>query len=147
LNYAGQWNDLTVNAAATGQFGTAEVATANDLGAWNIGADVTYAGIKVAGSYGDWSDSLAASNVDSTYWTAGLGYDFGPVGTSVTYLNSTIETGAVSNDFTNVSVGADYKLAPGLTPYAEASFYDFDAVGTANDNQGSVVILGTQLAF
>lgn len=147
LNYAGQWDDVSFGAAATGQFGDAEAANTNDLSAWNVGANLGFAGVKVAGSYGDWSDSLQTSNSEATYWTAGLGYEFGPFGTSVTYLNSTIETGAVSDDFTNISVGADYKLAPGLTPYAEASFYEFDAAGTTSDNEGSVVILGTQLAF
>ena len=94
---------------------------------------------------------------NSSYWTAGLGYEAGPVGLSATYINSTVENGVGSsvaardNDFSNVVVGADYKLAPGLTPYAEVSFYDFDNNGkvkaTNYNNQGTAVILGTQVAF
>ena len=51
------------------------------------------------------------------------------------------------NKFDDVSVGVDYKLAPGLTPYAEVTWYDENPVGTVNDNKGTVVIVGTQLNF
>ena len=52
-----------------------------------------------------------------------------------------------ANDFTNFVVGADYKLAAGLTPYIEASFFDYDQGGTPTDNNGTVVLVGTQLNF
>jgi outer membrane protein OmpU len=146
LSYADQFGDVSVAAAATSEFGSAETATTEDLTAWNVGGSVGYAGFSVAGSYGDWSDSLTANGTDASYWTAGLAYNVGAFGTSVTYLNSTIDTGTDS-DFNNIVVGADYKLAPGLTPYAEVSVYDFDQAGAAADNNGTVVILGTQLAF
>ena len=48
---------------------------------------------------------------------------------------------------TTYHVGVDYKLAPGLTPYAEVTWYDENAVSTINDNKGYVVIIGTQLNF
>ncbi len=56
-------------------------------------------------------------------------------------------TSTTNNDFDNFVIGADYKLAPGLTPYAEVAFFDQDAVGTSDDNEGTVVLLGTQLNF
>ena len=146
LSYANQYDDLSVAAAATGQFGSAETAAAEDLAAWNVGASLGYAGFSVAGSYGDWADSLAASGADANYYTAGVAYEVSAFAASVTYLNSTIDNGTDS-DFSNVTVSADYKLAPGLTPYAEVSVYEFDQAGTAADNEGTVAILGTQLAF
>ncbi len=145
-------NMLDLGAAITGTFGDADAGT-EDLEAYNLGAMLGYKGFSVAASYGDWGDSLRAnglSNDDADYWTLGAAYEGGPFGISATYMDSDYEAGGAgtgSNDFDNLVIGADYKLAPGLTPYAEVSFYDYDALGTAADNDGTVFILGTQLAF
>lgn len=151
LAYQGQFDAVKVGAALTTQFGQADTNATEDLSAWNLGLNLGIQGFSLAGSYGDWGDSLRAkgSNNDASYWTAGLAYAGGPFGVSATYLDSDYENGAgaASNDFNNLVLGADYKLAPGLTPYAEVSFYEFDAPGTAADNDGTVLILGTQLAF
>jgi outer membrane protein OmpU len=149
LNYEGVFSDVSVGAAVTGQFGNAETSATEDLGAWNAGAKVGYAGFSLAGSYGSWDDSLSVvrSGTDGEYWTVGGAYDYNQFAASVTYLDSQIDQGRTSNDFNNIVVGLDYKLAPGLTPYVEASFYDFDAPGAVNDNDGSAVLVGTQLAF
>jgi hypothetical protein len=152
LSYDNQFSGVKVSASATGEFANAGAAASKDVEAYNVGALLGYKGFSVAGSYGDWSDSNTTRNVDSSYWTAGLGYEAGPVGLSATYLESTREggTGVTDNDFQNIVVGADYKLAPGLTPYAEVSFYDFDnnrKAATTYSNSGTSVILGTQVAF
>jgi len=151
LSWEGKFDAVSLGAAATGEFGNAEAAGVEDLQTWNVGAKAGYMGFTVAGSYGDWGDSLrAASNLDeSNYWTLGAAYETGPVGASVTYLDSTYAaTSTTENEFTNISVGVDYKLAPGFTPYAEVSFVEIDvAAGTANDNDATVFIAGTQLAF
>lgn len=147
INYEGQWDEVGVAAAVTGQFGDADTNAVEDLAAWNAGLALNVVGFNLAGSYGDWDDSLAASNVDQDYYTLGAGYDFGPFGASITWFDSSVESAGVDNDFENLVLSADYSLAPGLTPYIEASFYDQDAAGTANDNDGNVVIIGTELAF
>jgi hypothetical protein len=148
-NYEGQWGDFGLAAAATALFGEADdVAGGNrdDLFNWNVGTAVNYMGFNVAGSYGN-LDDLFANNADASYYTLGAGYDFGPFGASVTWIDSTVEFAGGDNDFDNLVVGADYSLAPGLTPYIEASFFDADAAGAAQDNDGNVVIIGTELAF
>jgi outer membrane protein OmpU len=165
VNYDNKFGDIGFGIAATGMVGDAMVATYEDLAAWNAGAKLSYMGFTLAGSYGDWGDSntLKADNSDETdYWTVGGAYEYGPFGVSVTYLNSTVDCGTGQagvntinadcsgdgkNDFDNVSFGADYKLAPGLTPYAEISWYDQDSVTAASDNKGYVGIVGTQLNF
>ncbi len=152
INYDNKFGDIGVTVAATGEFGSAVAAGTEDLAAWNVGAKFTYMGFSLAGSYGDWGDSLrtTASNADNThYWTLGGAYEYGPFGASVTYLDSQYDNGGAfgHNDFTNVSVGADYKLAPGLTPYAEVSFIQIDPTGTVDDNDATVFIAGTQLNF
>jgi len=154
LRYAGEFGGFRVAAAATGEFGNAEATSTEDLRTWNFGARVDYMGFSVAGSYGDWGDSLAtagaAGDDDRDYWTLGAAYETGPFGFSVTWLDSTFQTSTTNdNEFDNLSVGVDYKLAPGFTPYAEVSFFDINTAGTgvANDNDGTVFILGTQLVY
>ncbi|PZP86201.1 MAG: hypothetical protein DI582_03560 [Azospirillum brasilense] len=136
--------------ALAGTYLTAEGATGfDDAEGWNAGALLGIWGFNFAGSYGQWTEiAQTAANDEADYWTAGVGYDLGAFGLSATYLQSTVEApGVADSDFDNLVLGADYKLAPGLTPYAEVSFYEFDAAGAANDNDGTTVILGTQLAF
>lgn len=153
INYDNKFGDFGVTLAATGEIGNAEDSTQEDIRAWNAGAKVAYMGFSIAGSYGDLGDSLRdkTDNADDThYWTVGGAYEYGPFGASVTYLSSEYDlgTGAGHNDFDNISVGVDYKLAPGLTPYAEVSFFDQEVPGvSADDNEGTVFIAGTQLTF
>lgn len=151
LNYEGKFDAIGFKAAATGEWGNSETIATNDLRTWNVGAEVDYMGFSVAGSYGDLSDSLqptaTAADSGTHYWTLGGAYVYGPFGASVTYLNSRVDTGATHNDFDNLSIGADYKLAPGLTPYAEVSFVSLDPTGVVNDNDATVFIAGTQVSF
>lgn len=147
LNYQGQFNNVGLAAAWTGQMGDADTSAVEDLRAWNAGLTATFSGFSLGGSYGDWSDSGNVSDSDSDYYTLGAAYDFGPFGASVTWLDSNVEVAGSENDFDNLVFGADYALAPGLTPYAELSFFDADAAGAALDNDGTVLLLGTELSF
>ena len=151
INYEGKFSDVTVGAAATGEFGNAEVNTYNDLRTYNVGAKVGYMGFSLAGSYGNLGDSLrlksVASDSSNHYWTVGGAYETGPFGASVTYLNSQYDLGTTHNDFSNLSFSTDYKLAPGLTPYAEVDFVNVDPAGTVDDNKATVFLLGTQVQF
>ena len=139
LHWEGNFDQFGLALAATGELGDAELAGQEDLETWQIGGNVTFAGFIVGGSYGDFQDTIA----DGDYWTAGLGYDFGPFGTSITYLDSETDLA----DFNNLVLGVDYKLAPGFTPYAEVSMFEADDNGANLDNDGTVVLVGTQLAF
>lgn len=150
LAYEGSFSGVKLAAAGTYERGNGETTATQDLSAWNLGASLGWQAFSLAGSYGDWNDSnRTASNLDdSHYWTLGGAYNAGPVGVSATYLDSNYaQSSSTSNDFKNLVLGAEYKLAAGLTPYAEVSFYDFDSAGTTYDNQGTSVILGTQVAF
>jgi len=166
VNYDNKFGDIGLTLAATGEYGNSQASAYENLRAWNAGAKTSWMGFSLAGSYGNWgkSNTLKASNAkDTWYWDIGAGYEYGPFGASVTYLNSTFGCGtalaatgasadcasAGKNKFNDVSVGVDYKLAPGLTPYAELTWYDQNsALATgANDNKGYVGIVGTQLNF
>lgn len=139
VHWEGNFDQFGIALAVTGETGDATLPAQEDLSAYQFGGNVTFAGFVVGGSYGDYSDTLA----NGDYYTVGAGYDFGPFGTSVTYLDS--ETDLAS--FNNIVVGADYKLAPGFTPYAEVSYFTADENGANLDNEGTVVLVGTQLAF
>ena len=151
LNYEGKFSNVGVNLGATGEWGNAEASTQNDLRTWQAGAKFSYMGFSLAGSYGNLGDSLqtktTANDSSTRFWTVGGAYEVGPFGASVTYLDSQVDGGATHNDFSNLSFGVDYKLAAGLTPYAEVNVVKLDPTGTVNDNDATVVLVGTQLAF
>ncbi len=146
LNYSGQFDNVGIVVSAVGETGSAEAAGQDDYQAYDLGLNLSYMGFTVGGSWGDFEDAFAApgASFDANYWTLGAGYDFGAFGASVTYLDSEL----ANNDFQNISVGLDYMLAPGLVPYIEASFFEFDQAGTGGiENDGTVVLLGTELSF
>jgi hypothetical protein len=148
--YEGKFDQVGVAAAGVYEAGTAQLSALEDLRAWNVGAKLTYMGFALAGSYGDLGDSLRSLNGnldENNYYTVGGSYEMGPYGVSVTFLDSDYaQTSTTSNEFKNLSIGADYKLAPGLTPYAEISMFDADGVAAA-DNDGHVFLVGTMLNF
>lgn len=135
-----------------------DVAKQEDLNAFHGGLKVSYEGFSIAGSYSDFGDTgeikdtngnkLAA---DAKLYSVGLGYSQKDFAVSAGYLSSEI----YDNEFTNISVGADYKLAPGFVPYAEVNIFDAEYSSKAKtgtddltvDNSGTVVILGTKLNF
>jgi len=178
INYDNKFGDVGVTLAATGEYGKAQNNLYEDLKAWNAGAKFSYMGVSLAGSYGSWgsSNTLTADHSTGTnYWDIGLAYEYGPFGASITYLDSKfscglgiggLEGGAENgcgaatgdNKFHNISTGVDYKLAPGLTPYAEVSWFKETTNGDVDgetdssseailNNKGYVIIVGTQLNF
>lgn len=149
----GEWASSTGAAVPFASGNTTSVPYGtDDVSSYNVGALVGYKGFQIAGSYGDWDESGIAG-VSGNYYTGGIGYETGPIGLSATWINSSLDDAAGStNKFNNIVLGADYKLAPGLTPYAEVSFFDYDSGPTAGattnyNNTGTSVILGTQVAF
>jgi len=148
VSYNHALDNGNVGVSATFESGSNEIAGAEDLEAWALGLHFGMAGFNFAGSYADVGESIsAASGFDGGFWTLGAGYDFDSFGISATYMDSEQEVAGGDNEFTNLSLGADYNMAPGMTPYIEVSVFEYDAPGTASDNDGTVFIVGTQLAF
>ena len=145
LNYTAQQGQVGIQASVTGEFADNESAAMENLNAYALGLVLSYGSFSVAGSYGDWNDSFQAvgSTDDSDYWTLGGAYEQGPVGVSATYLNSDF----AGNELDLLSLGADYQLAAGLVPYVEVNIFDADEAGTSVDNDGTVVLVGTELTF
>lgn len=158
ISYEGKFDQVGIHLAATGEHGDAvpvaggAAAQLEDLRTWNVGGKATYMGFALAASYGNIGDSgrvVATARDDTTYWTLGGSYETGPFGASLTWFNSERELGAVAgtNELTTWAFGVDYKLAPGLTPYAEVTWFEQDSPTAALDNDGTVFIAGTTLSF
>lgn len=153
INFTEQFDEVGVSAAVTGIVSGSDktVGGTNDLEGYQAGLNVTLAGFTLGGSYGDYQDTqVGAATSEGDYYDVGLGYAMGPWSASATYFNSTVDlVGGTEDEFTNIALGVDYQLAPGLVPYAEVAIFEFDGAGTgiANDNEGTVVMLGTELSF
>lgn len=151
-------NMASLQVAATGEYGKPAEKTVNDkkvrkLSSYNLGAKVKYDQFSVAGSFGTWNKSLELKNPGTKakatkFYTAAVAYNQGPVGASVAMFNSKHHT----NKLRAITVGTDYKLMPGLKPYAEVTYFtarpgtDSKALGAKKTN-GTVAILGAKLQF
>ena len=142
VTYNHSWDSLDLGLSATFETGDFEV-TGVSADGWALGASLGFGGLSFAASWAEQD----FDNTDTEFYTLGAAYDFGNFGVSVTWLDSEFDFGGASNDFNNLSFGADYAMAPGFTPYAEVSLYEFDSAGVGGDNDGTVFIVGTQLAF
>lgn len=147
VQHSGRLGEIDTLASITGEFGNAESAVTEDLAAVAAGLNLSYAGFTVGGNYSYWGDSMkpVASTADDAHsWSVGAGYETGPFGVSIGYLNGEF----MENNSEIVSVGADYQLAPGLVPYVEVNFFDFEWANPATTgNNGTYAIVGTTLSF
>lgn len=161
FNYNNQFDQVGFTASLLGEVGKGiksasetDAKRHRNLRAWQVGAALDMAGFSVAGSYGATNKKFAnvvtandtVKHKDLKYWTAGLAYAQGPIGVSATYMDSQW----MKNKFNNIVVGADYQLAPGLMPYAEAAFFKYKPrAGTevVKKNRGEAYIIGTELRF
>ncbi len=164
INYRNAFDGVTVAANAGFLGGTAQGNAAGarfeNLRAYTVGANVAYAGFKVGGGYMNSGKSgqqqgAGLSRADFRTWNAGAQYSMGAWIFGIGYTNgqdpgSLTVPGNRRNDW--YSAGVRYTVAPGLTLDAEYSYfrYDDDRPATATtrfDNNGSVYLLRTQLAF
>ncbi|MCC8368499.1 MAG: porin [Rickettsia endosymbiont of Oxypoda opaca] len=126
----------------------------SDLKAYNLGAVFTYGNISCAASYGSLGKSLTAKEFhkvgrDTYYYNGGLAYAQGPIKTSVSYFKSS----RYKNTVDTVSLGTEYKIMPGLLPYAEVSYFQAKGkpvyyVEAPNKKiKGTVGLIGAKLKF
>ncbi len=125
--------------------------------AWGLGAQASYAGFTLGGSYVDAgryrtvteADTLDTSqNKKQSVWTAGLKYENGPYAVAVNglrgqgynnyFAQASTFPGATGNnllyvrDFSAIGLGATYTWFPGLTTAADAVFFDQQRNDTRN---------------
>jgi hypothetical protein len=125
-----------------------------DMRTYNIGAVLNYGNFSYAGSYGDvrgfTSREVDANKRHTRFYTAAASYVQGPVGISLSYALGD----AQKNKIDSVTIGTDYKLAPGLMPYAEFTYFKGKGMKfpVLNDpkkftTKGTVALIGLKLKF
>lgn len=172
LGYDGEFNGVMVKVGGNFIMGeaiadfdpvTGGVQAVEDLSAWSLGAQVGYNGFRFGGGYTSNGDSFQADGVSSndvTSWNVGATYENGPWGVGVSYLDTDYDTnavaltaasafglGGVGGDYTAWAMGGTYTVAPGLTVGADLAFFDRNATGTANDEDGYVLVTDVTAAF
>ncbi len=125
-----------------------------DLRTYQVGLELAFQGFTVGGGYVDNGKSgyLTAStnNNRSRAWNAGVQYETGPFVVGVNYLNSRNEgdtTVAADNKVDVYSGGVTYVIADGLRTFGEVTRFNSKESTVANNNKGTVFILGSALAF
>lgn len=120
-----------------------------------IGGEVKFKDFSLAASYTNAGDSFTSkelpdkdNNTKSDCFIVGARYNFKDLGTSVHYYTSDTK----KNKFNAITFALDYKLAQGLTPYAEFTRYNTEGYNPVkldekDTQKGSVFILGARLAF
>ena len=159
LTYSNTFYGLGVSLSFTGEFGKSEskIITSTgkfesfreDLNSTQYGINLSFFGLTVGGSIGNWNDSLYNKNTeknsgDGKYTTLGLGYEFAGFNASLGYFDSEFQ----KNKYTAYSVSFDYKVANGFMPYIEYTHFEFKPDNTAiKENKGSVILAGFVLNF
>ncbi len=163
VRYQAELGGLEMVTSLNGQHGQAKIdagVARSHLRAWELGIMLKGAGLAVAASYGDWGKSgtakprQAGKKYGAAFWTLGTSYDYKDMGLSLTYLHSKRAGGLdgtyhedAHNKMRVLSAGMEYKIAPGLLPYAEVSHFKLDRAGASYNNSGIVGIGGLKVKF
>lgn len=127
----------------------------SNLKAYNLGAVFTYGNFSCGASYGSLGKKSLTTpeyhkNGRNTYYYNGaIAYGQGPIKTSLSYFKSS----RYKNTVDTITVATEYKIMPGLLPYAEISH--FQAKGKPvyypeapnKKTKGTVGLIGTKLKF
>ena len=102
------------------------------------------------------SDNYQWDKRKNKFYTGGLAYNQGPMGVSLTYLRND----KLQNKLDSYTLGTQYKLAPGLMPYFEATAFnvkskgydasDLDngtATAVSKKYKGTAYMFGTKVSF
>ena len=130
------------------------------LQTYNIGAELKYGRFAISGGYANFMKSLTANNplIDpadrkkSYLYSVGAKYSFEKLSMSTHYFYSDNKKNTISA----TTFGIDYKLAPGLMPYAEVTAFNakgaYKALNqstnyTTDNHHGGLFIVGIKLEF
>jgi hypothetical protein len=168
INYTGDFSGVTLAASATGTSGNGKgtgtstisgvPATAlKNFSAWQVGAQVGYAGFKVGGGYVDADNFNTRTGFDSGdqhVWNAGASYTTGPIAVGLTYANAEGFKSAASyaEEYQVYGLSGAYTIAPGLLLMSDLMFVDEElkASPTATakrDSDSYVWLISTKVSF
>ncbi|TQV79819.1 porin [Denitrobaculum tricleocarpae] len=136
---------------AFGRYGIAsnDAAGGDDPEVFGAGFAVGYAGFTVGGSYGQQDE---AGENEGQAWDAGVSYETGPWGVSLSYFYGEAEGSTASGDeeLQTIEAAASYALGPGIKVIGSVGYNDFedDESGADDDsNDGYWVVTGIKLSF
>lgn len=163
LVYDGDLGGVGLQASIVGQYGKLKNGAEASIADGGFGGSDWYSGVggaavdlygfKLAGSVG--IDNLG--DVQHKFMTAGIGYGFGPVNTSITYAwiwdsNNDFEENAGYKKPYNLVFSADYALAPGLVLAGDVAAFDMDQTNagkavTGTGDKGWAGVASVRLTF
>ncbi len=151
LNYSDNFDNLGVAFSVISENAKFDNSQRNNLSAYEIATVATYFGFTFGGSYGSWNKSLQLKSDQnhSNYYTGGIAYEFGHFGASFTYFSSDFQ----NNRFDAKSIGIDYKIKKGFTPYIEITKFNFRSDNANGDHlqlkndRGYVLLTGLLYHF
>jgi len=122
--------------------------TAASNSSYSVGGVVGFGPVSVGANYADSGDSgtTIANNEENSYWDVAVAYEAGPIYLSAGYFVGTEEIPAGDDEFTALSLTADYSVAPGLTAYVEYTMAEYESY-TGVSSDGSVLIAGANVKF
>ena len=134
-----------------------------NVGYFNVGGVLTYAGIELEGSVssgkfnatgqglGSPGGPAPAGSKDSTVYIAGLGYNMGPFGIGAVYYgmnyDDSEQTGVLGHIDTvsGEGIAGSYVVGPGLTLQLDA--YTYETKLPTTTTHGNIIALASQFAF
>ncbi len=161
VNYVNKFGDLGVAVSFGWDHAAYDRGIVNngfqaDYNALAGGAQISYAGFTVGGSFG-WDNNGLISGNENLFWSAGVMYETGPWAVSFTYFGGTRREsvaalsgtgGAAGTDQMHLfMVGGTYAIGPGIK--LAAGFYYEAASGQTQSERADSwqFLLGTELRF
>jgi outer membrane protein OmpU len=160
--YSGKFDDVGVGMSIGYQTGDdnniigGNSVQIEDLEVLALGGMVSSAGFTLGAHYRDFNNTnltqaaVAAGASAGEQWSVGLGYQAGPWGVSVWYLDAerNAATSAITTEVTRMGFGAGYTVAPGWLLRADLEFLSHDNVaGATTDNDGTGFLLTNMFFF
>ncbi len=162
-NYVGKFDDVGVGLSVVYETGDdnniigGNSVQIEDLEILGVGGHVKVAGFTIGAHYRDYNNTnltqaaVAAGASAGDQWSVGLGYQAGPWGVSVWYLDAerNAATSAVTTEVTRMGLGAGYTVAPGWLLRADLEFLSHDAIAgvATTDNDGRGFLLTNMFFF
>lgn len=153
IGYSGEFNGVGISASggilSSLSDGSATGPNNFEETTWMFGAQISYMGFTLGGSYVDFNEfagsGYAFDGIWEDSWNLGVRYETGPFGVAVQY--AAIE-GTGGSEETGWGVGVAYTVAPGLVVGLDYLWYEVDAgTTTLTNDEGNMVLFSTRVTF
>lgn len=129
-------------------------AAGDDAEGYSFGANLTYAGFTIGGSYANTQGNPGggtdtAASLDGDGFDIGVAYAFGDASVSLSYYQGSVEDSVATagdSEHNTVMVSGAYEIGPGITALGSVFRSEFEADSGA-DNEGWAVVTGITLEF